>query len=106
MDEKTFDRVEKKFLITKEQKDALMTVINEKMKHDGYFHSGVYNIYFDTDNYDFIIQSIDHPVFKEKLRIRSYEGYDKVFFEIKTITNIVIIKNKVKPPAPKQNIIV
>ena len=84
MDEKTFDRVEKKFLITKEQKEALMAVIDENMKHDGYFHSGVYNIYFDTDNYDFIIQSIDHPVFKEKLRVRSYEGYDKVFFEIKT----------------------
>lgn len=84
MDEKTFDRVEKKFLITKKQKKKLLSIIKKNMKKDGYYKSGVLNIYFDTDNYDFIIQSIDHPVFKEKLRARSYEGYDKVFFEIKT----------------------
>lgn len=84
MDEKTFNRVEKKFLITKADKKALLQTIKKKMKKDSYHKSGVYNIYFDTDNYDFIINSIDHPIFKEKLRARSYEGYDKVFFEIKT----------------------
>lgn len=84
MDEKIFDRVEKKYLITSKQKKDILKVINKNMKKDPYFKSGVYNIYFDNDNYDLIIQSIDHPVFKEKLRARSYEGYDKVFFEIKT----------------------
>ncbi len=84
MDEKTFDRVEKKYLINKNQKKELLKIIKKNMKKDGYHKSGVLNIYFDTDNYDLIIQSIDHPIFKEKLRARSYEGYDKVFFEIKT----------------------
>lgn len=84
MDEKTFDRVEKKFLITEAQKKKLLSTIKKNMKKTEYHRSGVFNIYFDTDGYDFIISSIDHPVFKEKLRARSYEGYDKVFFEIKT----------------------
>ncbi len=84
MDEKIFNRVEKKYLITKSQQDALRDLIRNHLREDLYFHSEIYNIYFDTDNYDLIIQSIDHPVFKQKVRARSYGGYDKVFLEIKT----------------------
>lgn len=84
MDEKIFDRIEKKYSLSAADKDALRAIIEKKMKKDSYFESVVYNIYFDTDNYDLIIQSIDHPMFKEKLRARSYGGYDKVFLEIKT----------------------
>ena len=83
-DQKTFDRIEKKCLITAEQKHHMLSAIRENMKEDGYFISEVFNIYFDTDNYDLIIQSIEQPIFKEKLRARSYGGYNKVFFEIKT----------------------
>ena len=54
------------------------------MEKDKYYKSEVFNLYFDTNNYDLIIQSIDQPPFKEKLRARSYYGYDRVFIEIKT----------------------
>ena len=84
METKVFDRIEKKYLITKTQKRNLLRVIKKHMNKDKYFRSEVYNLYFDTDNYDLIIQSIDQPVFKEKLRARSYGGYDRVFLEIKT----------------------
>lgn len=84
MQEKVFDRVEKKYLITSEQKAKLLEPISHHMHPDKYHKSEVYNIYFDNDNYDLIVQSIDHPVFKEKLRARSYAGYDRVFLEIKT----------------------
>ena len=84
MDTKVFDRVEKKYLITAQQKEALLAIAKQYMRGDNYFHSKVLNIYFDTDNYDLIIQSIDRPIFKEKLRARSYGGYDRVFLEIKT----------------------
>lgn len=84
MDEKIFNRVEKKYIITAANKKNLLKTIRKNMAKDTYYKSGVYNIYFDTDHYDFIINSIDHPIFKEKLRARSYEGHDKVFFEIKT----------------------
>lgn len=83
-DQKVFDRVEKKCLITKKQKKSVLGIVAENMQKDKYFISDVYNIYFDTDNYDLIIQSIEQPMFKEKLRARSYGGFDKVFFEIKT----------------------
>ena len=86
MDERTFDRIEKKYIIDQEQKDQILRVISRKMKHDKYHKSRVLNIYFDTDNYDLIIKSIEKPEFKEKLRARSYGGFDKVFLEIKTKT--------------------
>lgn len=84
MDIKIFDRVEKKYLITAEQRDSIISALKKYMQEDKYHTSTVFNVYFDTDNFDFIIKSIEKPEFKEKLRARSYGGYDKVFFEIKT----------------------
>ena len=84
MDGKVFDRIEKKYLITKEDKKELLKVIKKFMEKDDYYKSEVHNLYFDTDNYDLIIQSNDQPVFKHKLRARSYKGYDRVFLELKT----------------------
>ena len=84
MQEKVFDRVEKKYLITKAEKKKLLKLMLEHMEKDHYFESKVVNLYFDNDNYDLIAQSIDWVDFKEKVRARSYEGYDRVFLEIKT----------------------
>ena len=84
MDEKTFDRVEKKYLISSSEKKKLLPLIEKNMKKGDHHKSEIFNIYFDTDNYDLIIKSIDNPNFKEKLRARAYGGYDKVFMEIKT----------------------
>lgn len=84
MDEKVFDRVEKKYLINAEKYRRILPVVKKHMGEDNYYKSEVFNLYFDTDNYDLIIQSIEHPEFKEKLRARAYGGYDKVFLEIKT----------------------
>lgn len=83
-DKKIFDRIEKKCLITAKQKQHMLEAIDKHMQKDHYFKSEVFNIYLDTENYDLIIKSIDQPIFKEKLRARSYAGYNKVFFEIKT----------------------
>ncbi len=84
MEANVFSRVEKKYLITKAQKTQLLKSIRKHAKKDSYFRSEVYNLYFDNNNYDLIIQSIDRPEFKEKLRARSYNGYDRVYLEIKT----------------------
>lgn len=84
MDIKVFDRVEKKYLIDAAQRKNILKVLSKNMKKDKYFESQVFNIYFDTDDFDLIIKSIENPDFKEKLRARSYGGYDKVFLEIKT----------------------
>ncbi len=84
MEIKVFDRVEKKYLITSAQKKRLLSAIRKHMHEDHYFNSEIINLYFDNDNYDLIIQSMDRPEFKEKVRARSYGGYDRVFIEIKT----------------------
>ena len=84
MDIKIFDRIEKKYLINADQERTILKVVKKQMKRDNYHKSEVFNVYFDTDNFDLIIKSIDNPNFKEKLRARSYGGYDKVFLEIKT----------------------
>ena len=84
MDVKVFDRIEKKYLIDDKQKKRLLKLVKQNMKKDKYFRSVIFNLYFDTDNFDLIIKSIENPDFKEKLRARSYGGYDKVFMEIKT----------------------
>ena len=81
---KVFSRIEKKYLITPEDKKALIKTIKQYLEKDLYFRSKVFNLYFDTDNYDLITQSIDWVDFKEKVRARSYGGYDRVFLEIKT----------------------
>lgn len=84
MDGLVFDRIEKKYLIDEKQ---MTLILNEVKKHthpSKYHLSTIYNIYYDTDNFDLITQSIEKPEFKEKLRARSYENYDRVFLEIKT----------------------
>lgn len=84
MDNQVFDRIEKKYLITPDQKKQILRTIQTKMEKDKYHKSKVLNVYFDTDNYDLIIQSIDQPMFKHKIRARNYVGYNRVFLEIKT----------------------
>ena len=73
MYEHIFKRVEEKYLLTKEQKDLLLEKISNYLKKDQYFESVICNIYFDTDNNELIINSINKPLFKEKLRLRSYK---------------------------------
>lgn len=84
MKSKVFDRIEKKYLINKAQKSQIINEIKHHIEKDNYFKSEIFNLYFDTDNYDLISQSIDWTNFKHKLRARSYSGYDRVFLEIKT----------------------
>ena len=94
-----FRRVEKKYLLTKEQKDLLFDKIWPYIEKDKYFESTICNIYFDNENNDLIISSIDKPVFKEKLRLRSYTNSldmnSKVFLEIKRKYKGIVGKRRV-----------
>ena len=67
-----FKRYEKKYLLSKEQKEMLLNRINDFLVADEYGPSTVCNIYYDTDNYDLIRESMDKPIYKEKVRMRSY----------------------------------
>ena len=94
-----FQRVEEKYLITKEQKDNLLKEIGNNLEKDKYFKSSIHNIYFDTDNSDLIINSLEKPIFKDKFRIRSYGcpmKDDYVFLEMKTKYNGIVGKRRIK----------
>ncbi len=87
----TFKRYEKKYLITKEQLDQIWPRLLEYMDLDPFCLNGgeyrIYSIYYDTDNHDVIRHNSSSPVYKEKMRIRSYydkkDPEDKIFMEIK-----------------------
>lgn len=84
MSEMAIDRIEKKYLITNTEKEQLLELMRRNMQEDSYHESEVQNLYFDNENFDLTVQSIDWVDFKEKVRARSYEGYDRVFLELKT----------------------
>lgn len=97
----TFKRYEKKFLITEEQYEALMERLDGKMVDDKFAHSLIANIYYDTPDFLLIRQSIEKPVYKEKLRVRSYgipKDDSKVFVEIKKKYKGVVYKRRINVP--------
>ena len=68
------------------------------MELDGFGRSSIRNVYYDTDNYLLIRRSVDKPVYKEKLRIRSYgraASDGKVFVELKKKYQSVVYKRRI-----------
>ena len=92
-----FKRYEMKYMMTKKQRKAVLEVMLPYMKLDDFGHTTIRNVYFDTDSYILVRRSIEKPVYKEKLRIRSYkqaEAQDKVFVELKKKYDDVVYKRR------------
>ena len=100
----SFERREKKFLITEEQFSNLLPKIIEHMNYDKYCIDGskylIRNIYLDTKDNHLIRLSTSKPKFKEKIRIRKYgkwnDDKDEYFLEIKRKINKIVVKRRVK----------
>lgn len=96
---KVFKRLEKKYLITKEQYTALTQSLEDYIVPDRFGKSTINNIYFDTPDYRLIGASIEKPtVYKEKLRVRSYgapEADSNVFVELKKKYQGIVYKRRV-----------
>lgn len=93
-----FRRYEKKYLLTPEQYAAVKRGMASWMKPDEHPNYTICNIYFDTENYDLIRTSLEKPVYKEKLRLRSYGvpgSRDPAFVEIKKKYDGVVYKRRV-----------
>lgn len=96
-----FNRIEKKYILNKEQFKRIKKILLEHMELDPY-HNEEYtisSIYLDTDNFDLIRKSLDKPIYKEKVRLRSYgipKLSDKVFLEIKKKYNGIGNKRRIK----------
>lgn len=93
-----FQRREMKYIITLKQKELIINVIKKYMSLDKYARSIIRNIYFDTPNYLLIRRSIEKPVYKEKLRIRSYEKVKDnttVYVELKRKYESIVYKRRI-----------
>lgn len=96
-----FKRYEIKYLISKSQKEKILKAMEPYMELDGYGRSTIRNVYYDTDNYRLIRKSLEKPVYKEKLRVRSYRNVtaeDEVFVELKKKYKSVVYKRRVNLP--------
>ncbi len=98
----SFQRYEKKYLMTAERYAALWEVLREHLIPDQFFSSTVCSVYYDTEDYHLIRQSIQKPTYKEKLRLRSYgvpDGEDsRVFVELKKKFKGTVYKRRVELP--------
>lgn len=96
-----FNRYEKKYLLNRQQFEAVLDKISNYMVIDHYNKDNQFykisNIYYDTINNDIIRTCIDKPIYKEKLRIRSYgipSLEDNVFVEIKKKYDGIVYKRR------------
>lgn len=93
-----FERYEKKYRLTAERQRAILQGMAPYMKKDAYGAYTICNIYYDTPDWRLIRTSLEKPVYKEKLRVRSYgvPGEDgRVFVELKKKYDGVVYKRRV-----------
>lgn len=97
MSETVFERVEKKYLLSRGQYEQFLKRA-DLIQLDQYGLYTISNLYYDTRNDDCIRWSIEKPIYKEKLRIRTYQA-DKddpeVFIELKKKVNGVVYKRRI-----------
>lgn len=98
----TFKRYEKKYQLDESQYKDLLPILLNEMKPDTYGSQNegysIYNIYYDTQNYDVIRHSLTKPYYKEKLRLRSYTipstPDEMVFLELKKKIGGIVSKRR------------
>ncbi|WP_026518023.1 polyphosphate polymerase domain-containing protein [Butyrivibrio sp. MC2021] len=93
-----FERIEVKYLLDEMQYRELMKRLEGMAAIDGYGKTSILNIYFDTPDFTLIERSLEKPVYKEKLRLRTYgipEDDSNAFIEIKKKYKGVVYKRRI-----------
>ena len=94
----TFKRYEKKYLLNPEQYSVLKAAVDKYFEPDKYGETKICNLYLDSSDYVLIRRSIDKPVFKEKVRLRTYgipTDSTTAFIEIKRKFNKIVYKRRI-----------
>ncbi|MCR5816684.1 MAG: polyphosphate polymerase domain-containing protein [Ruminococcus sp.] len=92
-----FERYEKKYLLDEYQYTELQKVLKGRFVIDNYGRTTINNIYYDTPENLLIRRSLEKPVYKEKLRVRSYGTADsetQVFIELKKKYKGIVYKRR------------
>ena len=93
-----FKRVEYKYLLNRDEYLNMLSYVKEHMKEDRFGESTIQSLYYDTPDYLLIRRSLEKPVYKEKLRLRSYNLANEsssVFLEIKKKSQGVVYKRRI-----------
>ena len=93
-----FQRYEKKYLLNRQQLSGLKDCLCTKMTEEQYGLYSICNLYFDTEDYALIRASIEKPIYKEKIRLRSYGvpgPHDTVFLELKKKYKGIVYKRRI-----------
>lgn len=94
MNQNKFMRYEQKYLLNKEQFTLIQEVLNKNFIKDKFYKSCISNLYLDNDHFDLITRSIDKPLYKEKVRLRSYD-HNLTFLEIKQKYKGIVFKRRI-----------
>ena len=100
--QKVFKRTEIKYLLSEEQYKALRQRLSGIAAVDAYGETDILNIYYDTPDFRLIRTSLEKPVYKEKLRLRTYgtprDNASTSFIEIKKKYKGVVYKRRIDAP--------
>ena len=99
-----FKRYEVKYLLSKDQYEKLLVRLAKIAAVDAYGETKILNIYYDTPDFSLIRTSLEKPVYKEKLRLRSYgtaEDTTNSFVEIKKKYDGIVYKRRINLPYKK-----
>lgn len=92
-------RYELKYIISGEQESFLKAKLKGHLYPDEFGKTSIASLYYDTPDYRFIRLSNDKPMFKEKLRLRSYglaDNNSPVFLELKRKAYGVVYKRRIR----------
>lgn len=93
-----FKRYEIKYMLNRMQFQNLQDEMKKYMIEDVHGKSTNCSLYFDTPQFLLVRRSMEHPMYKEKLRIRSYGIADRdstVFIELKKKYDSVTYKRRI-----------
>jgi len=95
----TYKRYEMKYLLSETKYKLIRQRVQDKLSVDNFGKTTICNIYFDTSEHKLIRTSLEKPIYKEKLRLRSYgtpiEG-DIVYVELKKKYKGIVYKRREK----------
>ncbi len=94
-----FARFEIKYMLSYEQRKMMEEAMKDRMTPDPHGKSTICNIYYDTPDFKLIRHSQEKPIYKEKLRVRSYgpvHSTDDVFVELKKKYKGIVYKRRIE----------
>lgn len=97
--QEVFRRIEKKYIVDEPTYEKLIKKLDGHFVKDRYYKSTICNICYDTPSHQLVRNSIEKPVYKEKLRVRSYgvpNNEDMVFVELKKKYKGVVYKRRIE----------